>query len=130
MTTPKAPKTRTVAEAKGKRIAQLRVIKKFAPHARGAKALTARYGEELVCIRHRVDATGRRRITTVELVVSVQAIQRKASPVVTVKILPQETALRARLEAAGGCWDYQRKAWRVRRATAMALGLKARIAAT
>ena len=56
---------------------ELRVIKKIAANGRGAKGLTAKYGEELICVRHRLDSTGTRRLTTVELVVSDSTIRRR-----------------------------------------------------
>lgn len=121
------PKTITADEAQGQAIARLRVIKKLAPHARGAKALTAQYGDDLVCVRHRMDASGRRRLTTVELVVGVQAIRRQPSPLVDVKVQSHELTVRARLMAAGAKWNPRRQTWRLRRATAMLLGLKCRI---
>jgi len=51
-------------------MAELRVIKKLAPGVRGTKALTAAYGAALVCVRHRLDASATKRLTTVELLVA------------------------------------------------------------
>lgn len=110
-------------------LAQLRVIKKIAGGARGAKGLTQEYGERLVCIRHRMDATGTRRLTTVELVVSEKAIQPRASPIVSLVVGLHERELQAKVKAAGGRWNTTAKVWRIRRATAVALGLRARILA-
>ena len=50
----------------------------------GSKQISARFGDDLVCVRHLVDPTGTRRVTTVELVVAEAAIQRKPSPLVDV----------------------------------------------
>lgn len=105
----------------------LRVIKKIAPDQRGAKTLTSQYGDQLVCVRHRIDPTGTLRLTTVELIVAQQKISPRPSPQVDVEVQYQERALQARLKAAGGRWDPIRRKWRIRRATAIALGLKQRI---
>lgn len=105
----------------------LRVLKKLAPHARGAKGLTARYGERLVCVRHRIDETGARRLTTVELIVAENVISRRPGPTVDVAVRPQEKELQAKLKAAGARWHKADEVWSIRRSTAIALGLKARI---
>lgn len=102
-------------------------MKKFAPNARGAKGLTAEYGDKLVCVRHRLDVTGTKRITTVELVVSEKAIARKPGPTVDVSVRAHEKELQSRLKAAGARWHNTEGIWSIRRSTAMALGLKARI---
>lgn len=109
------------------RLSTLRVVKKIAAGSRGAKALTERFGEQLVCVRHRIDPTGTRRLTTVELLVSERAIARKPSPMVDIALRVQERHLQARLKAAGARWDNTEQTWRIRRATAIALGLKSRI---
>lgn len=104
-----------------------RVIKKLPAGSQGAKALTTEYGDRLVCVRHRLDPAGTKRITTVELVVSTKPIARRPSPIVAVRLRVHERALQRRLKAAGARWDDARQVWRVRRATAMALGLRQRI---
>lgn len=106
---------------------KLRVIKTIAPGERGAKALAAVYGEQLVCIRHRLDPSGRVRLTTVEVVISATRLQWRPSPTVAVVLPFDAHALRQRVVAAGGRWDPIAKVWRLRRATAMALGLRQRI---
>ena len=108
-------------------LANFRVIKKIAAGDRGAKTLTAQYGDQLVCIRHRIDPTGTKRLTTVETVVSEKLIARKVSPTVDIAVRVQERDLQARLRAAGARWDKAEQVWRIRRATAVALGLKKRI---
>jgi hypothetical protein len=108
-------------------LAVLRVVKKIAAGDRGAKALSAHFGEKLVCVRHRIDPTGTKRLTTVELLVSEKPIARRPSPTVDLAIRVQERELQARLKAAGARWDQAEQVWRVRRATAVALGLRKRI---
>lgn len=105
----------------------LRVIKKIAANARGAKALTAEFGEKLLCVRHRIDATGTKRLITVELIVSEKIIARRPGPTVDVAVRVHEKDVQARLKAAGARWDVAEQVWRIRRSTAIALGLKSRI---
>lgn len=105
----------------------LRVLKKLAPDTRGAKGLTAQYGHRLVCVRHRLDETGTRRLTTVELIVAENVIHRRPGPTVDVAVRPQEKELQAKLKAAGARWHKADEVWSIRRSTAIALGLKARI---
>lgn len=64
------------------RATELRVIKKLAPGDRGAKGLASEYGEALICVRHRQDASGTKRLTTVELIVSEKEIHRRPGPTV------------------------------------------------
>ncbi len=108
---------------------ELRVIKKLAPDDRGAKGLTSAYGGQLVCVRHRLDSTGTKRLTTVELIVSEKVIVRRPGPTVDVALRPQEKELQAKLKAAGGRWHKAEEVWTIRRSTAIALGLKHRIVA-
>lgn len=108
-------------------LAVLRVVKKIAAGDRGAKALSAQFGDKLVCVRHRIDPTGTKRLTTVELLVSEKVIARKPSPTVEIALRVHERALQARLKLAGAKWDNVEEVWRVRRATAVALGLRKRI---
>lgn len=115
---PHAPKLQTT---------ELRVIKRLAPGARGAKTLTAKHGPALVCVRHRLDASGTRRLTTVELVVDEAMIRRRPGPTVDVALRVYEREHAARLKAAGGRWHEAEGVWTIRRSTAVALGLKSRI---
>lgn len=110
-------------------LGECRVLKKLAPGQRGAKALTRQHGARLVCIRHRADPTGRYRITTVELVINVAARSPRPGPTVALRVGPHERDLRALVKAAGARWDAMAEVWRMRRATAIAMGLKRRIVA-
>lgn len=108
-------------------VPDLRVMKKLAPNARGAKGLTAEYGSQLVCVRHRLDQSGTKRLTTIELIVSEKVISRRPGPTVDVALRPHEKDLQARLKAAGAKWHKVDAVWTIRRSTAIALGLKGRI---
>jgi hypothetical protein len=105
----------------------MRVMKKLTPSDRGAKGLAMEYGDQLVCVRHRLDETGTKRVTTVELIVSEKVIARRPGPTVDVALRPQEKALQAKLKAAGARWQKSEQVWTIRRSTAVALGLKSRI---
>lgn len=109
------------------RAADLRVIKTLAPHGKGAKGLTAEYGSRLVCVRHRLDVSGTKRLTTVELIVSEKLIQRRPGPTVDIALRPHERELHAKLKVVGARWHKAEGVWIVRRSTAIALGLKERI---
>ncbi len=105
----------------------MRVMKTIAPDERGSKSLTAEYGANLVCVRHRLDTSGAKRLTTVELIVSEKIINRRPGPTVDISLLPREKHLHARLKAAGARWHKSEEVWSIRRSTAVALGLKERI---
>lgn len=104
-----------------------RVIKKIAANQRGAKSLTAEFGDRLICVRHRIDATGTKRIVSVELIVSEKVIARRPGPTVDVALRVFEKDLQTKLKAAGARWDPTEQVWSIRRSTAIALGLKQRI---
>ena len=96
----------------------------------GAVKLTRKYGEALVCVRYRISPDGAERITTVELEVDRVAVQRKANPVVAVKIYPSERKLTALAKAKGARFNGKTRLWRMHRNDAHALGLGERIALT
>src|SRR5688572_28271220 len=61
-----------------------RVIKKLAPSQPGALRWAGKYGANLICVRYRLDATGERRYTTMELLVDeapTLASRRQEAPV-------------------------------------------------
>lgn len=114
-----------------------RVIKKIGPQQAGARRWALRYGDDLLCVRYRVDASGARRYTTVELVVdaaplgllsgSRQRLAREAAQTVAVRIRYGETALRALARDAGARWDAEARLWRMTKAQARELGLLERV---
>lgn len=104
-----------------------RVIKTLAPGERGAVELARVYGDALVCVRHRADAKGKIRHTTVELLVDSRPMRPRSVRFVHVRLQPQERALRAVVKAAGGKWDDARCMWRLPSRVASILNLRARI---
>lgn len=94
---------------------RFRVAKTLAPDDRGARRFADRYGEALVCVRHRTDARGKVRHVTVELLVDSQPIRPRNFKVVALRIEPRHRALHAMVKAAGGHWDPRQGVWRVQR---------------
>jgi len=82
------------------------VVKRIA-HEPSALKLTRRYGNALVCVRYRHDATGKHRYTTVELIVDEAPIIQRGQPDdrVGVRIDADQPTLRSRAYARGAIWD-------------------------
>jgi hypothetical protein len=78
-------------------------------------------------LRHRVDPTGKRRVTTVELVVDEAPIQHCDNALVRVRIGYEETQLRALAKQHGATWLPQQQRWAMPRQTAHRLGLRERV---
>jgi len=108
-----------------------RVIKKFSPHQAGARKLAQRYGQALVCVRHRHNAEGTRRYTTVELVVEELPIARRLpdQQLVAVRLPGSEAETRRQIIDAAGQWDVKLRAWWMTRSVARRLRLLRRVVA-
>jgi hypothetical protein len=104
-----------------------RVIKTLAPTDRGAIELARRYGDALICVRHRTDAKGKVRHTTVELLVSSEPIRSRAPRMVFIQTQPHEKPLHSVIKAAGGQWDGKRQLWRLPSRVATILNLRSRV---
>lgn len=106
-----------------------RVLKTFAPHQAGALKLARRFGDALLCVRHRASADGEQRITTVELVVAVEPLRRRRSmdAEVAVRLDFRDREHRVALQQAGARWDAAAKVWQLPRRDALRLGLAAQI---
>jgi hypothetical protein len=106
-----------------------RVIKTLAPTDRGALEIARRYGDALVCVRHRTDAKGKVRHTTVELVISSEPIRPRTGRMVLVQTQPHERGLHSVIKAAGGSWDAKQQLWRLPSRVATILNLRDRVIA-
>lgn len=106
---------------------KLRVLKKLSPHQPGARKLAQRYGESLVCVRHRTDEKGQFRYTTVELFVDKTPVRPRLDKIVQLKLRYNEGALRMVIQAAGGTWNAESKRWLLPKRVAGALNLLDRI---
>lgn len=104
-----------------------RVVKTLAPSDRGAIELARQYGDALICVRHRTDAKGKFRHTTVELLVGTTPIRPRPVRWVCVRVEPAERALHAVVKAAGGIWDAKERLWRLPSRVAGILSLRRRI---
>lgn len=107
-----------------------RVVKTLAPTDRGALALARRYGDALICVRHRTDAKGKFRHTTVELLVETTRIRAKPIKMVMLRIEPHERDVQSVVRAAGGLWDAKLQLWRLPSRVVSILNLRDRIAST
>ena len=108
-------------------ITNFRVIKKLSPAKPGAIKLARRYGEQLVCVRHRLGPTGTTRVTTVELVVEQAPMNAKPDQLVGIKVGYNEGQLRAVVKAAGATWDKNAGVWRMPLKAVRMLNLRERI---
>jgi hypothetical protein len=106
----------------------LRIAKKFSPADRGALKLSQRFGDALVCVRHRIDPKGEYRYTTVELLVEKVEIRKRTSQMVGVRIAAHKRPLQMMVRTAGAKWDPPAKLWRMPRRLAEVLKLADRIA--
>jgi hypothetical protein len=106
---------------------KLRVIKKISPGSRGGLKLARKYGDALVCVRHRMDERGEFRYTTVELLVDKTPVRPRVEAMVSVRIGYKEGALRSLVKAAGASWDGGSKLWKLPRRIAKLLRLEDRI---
>ena len=117
------------------------VIKTLSAGAPGTKRYQRQYGENLVCVRYRADEAGRRRLTTVEIIVEqiplltprhpVARATRTPAPAESQRLLVrigfEEEQLRERIKQAGGWWLPKEKLWRLPRSTVQALKLESRV---
>lgn len=89
------------------------------PGQRGTKRLSAKYGDDLVCVRFRYDTKTRQRLKTIELIVERTEWEPRpqkfgADTIVAVKIEGYETNLRKLVKEADGKWKPEQKLWYVR----------------
>ena len=107
--------------------ANYRVMKTLLPQDRGALQWARHYGDALVCVRHRTDAKGKVRHTTVELLVQSMPIRPRSFKMVYVRLASHEHTLRDIVQTAGGRWDAKQRLWRLPSRVAGILSLRHRI---
>lgn len=93
------------------------------PGEPGTRKLAQAYGEKLVCVRYRYNASSHKRLTTVELIVDEKpwyssrhikpniSTRNKPPGKVFVKVFFSEAALRERVKNAGGVWSKEKRLW-------------------
>ena len=110
-------------EADASRLGALRVAKTYAPDQSGAKRFTRRYGDDLVCVRHRLSPDGRLRHTTVELLVESTPVASRARMLVAIRHPRLDKPTRALLLACGARWMTDKQYWLLQRIVAKNLRL-------
>jgi hypothetical protein len=102
------------------------------PGQKGTKQLMAEYGDRLICVRYRYDPERKKRLKTVELVVS----ERDWAPppprfrphtIVSLHVPYADMTTRSRVKQAGATWNPARKAWQLRYDQVLLLGLTSHI---
>lgn len=84
----------------------------------GTKKLVERYGDNLICIRHRYDDQKNMMYKTIEIIIEsklCQEINKKIPKYksVDIRIGYNEIELRHRIKECGGRWEPQRKVWQL-----------------
>ena len=106
----------------------MNITKTLQPGDMGTKRLLEQYGEQLVCVRYRVNRLAEKRFTTVELIIDEKDyVSLKPTVKVWVKINFNETDIRQQAKASGAKWLTKEKAWEMDYETAQKLRLKKRI---
>jgi len=109
----------------------MEIRKTLRPGDMGTRRLLEQYGDQLICVRYRIDKVACKRYTTVELIVDEKPyVSRKANVFARVKINFEEYEVRQQLKAAGAKWLIEEKVWLVHYDLAKKLGLKKRIIKT
>lgn len=104
-------------------LSSLRVAKTYSPEQAGARRFAKRYGDQLVCVRHRLNETGTVRHTTVELLVETTPVVSRARSLVAIRISPTDKATRTVLMACGAKWLPKQRYWLLPRLVAKNLRL-------
>jgi hypothetical protein len=117
----------THLKSKTEALANLRVARRMAPDRDGARKLALRYGEALVCVRHRLNSAGTVRFTTVELLVEQTPVVPTGVRLVAVRLEPGDRPTRALLLSCGAHWDRTQKVWMVPRKVVKTFGLLDRV---
>lgn len=114
---------------KGQAVSSFKVTKKLPLGTPGAQKLLQRFGEALVCLRHRVTPDREARCTTVELVLERVPIRSRTDQLVGVQVGYSEKTLQSQVKATGGVWDPASRIWKLPQRTARRLGLSDRVRA-
>jgi len=84
----------------------------------GTKKLVERYGDNLICVRHRYDDQKKTIYKTIEIIIEDKPWQENNKNIpkyksVDIRIGYNEIELRSRIKACGGKWDPHRKVWQL-----------------
>ncbi len=96
----------------------LRILILCPRQAGPGKRLVEKYGDSLLCVRHRYDEISGERLKTAEIIVEKKggkpSLRYRDEDVVSVSVAFTEKSLRHQLKAVGGRWDSEERVWRVR----------------
>jgi len=114
----------------------MEVEKTLKPGENGTKRFVERFGDKLVCVRHRHDRNRGMRYTTVELIIDQRLSKLHYGPgprdqgreLKPVRIAYAEEALRQKVREAGGYWDTEKRVWWLPADIVHRLNLKDRLA--
>jgi hypothetical protein len=121
---------------------EIRTVRR--PGEKGTRKLVEKYGERLICIRYRYDPARKKRLKTVELIVSEEDWQppephpQELKPTgfgpeqfyvqrVGVRLAYNEVDLRRQVKAVGGTWDPAERLWFLPEEHVRRLGLLQRV---
>jgi len=104
------------------------ISKTLHPGDMGTKKLFNQYGDQLICVRYRIDSLKQKRFTTVELIVDEKPfITYKAKVIAWLKIEVEETELRNKVKSAGAKWLTEHRVWELDYEMVKKLRLKNRV---
>jgi len=104
-------------------VSTLRIAKTIGRGQIGAKRQTLQHGDELVCVRHRIDPRTNTRYVTVELISEWLPVVSRDNRQVAVRIGALDKPTRILLLSYGATWDPTRRLWLMPRSVARTLRL-------
>lgn len=111
----------------GEQGSSFKVTKKLLSGSTGAQMLKDRFGEALVCFRHRITPDSKNHSPTLELLVGHIPVRRRESTVIGVQSALGESELRVLVRAAGASWDPSSQFRKMPLVIAEAVALKERV---
>ncbi len=102
------------------------------PGQPGTKTLQRQYGDDLICVRYRYDATHKERLKTVELVVERSQWEPDPQRIppnkhVAVRVGWQENRIQRQIREVGGTWNSEERVWELLYKDVRDLGLTDRL---
>ncbi len=110
----------------------MRTIKKLNPGKAGTKKLVKKYGDQLICVRYRIDDEKKRRIKTVELIEKDVLLKCHKDKIpmnkkVYIRVQYNEFDLRSQVKIVGGRWNKEKRLWEMPYRQVLELGITDRI---
>ena len=106
----------------------MRTIKKLNPGKAGTKKLVKKYGDQLICVRYRIDDEKKRRIKTVELIEKDVLLKCHIDKIpmnkkVYIRVQYNEFDLRNQVKIVGGRWNKEKRLWEMPYRQVLELGI-------